>query len=195
LPDLIKLIRATVTAKPGNYIVFFPSYAYLQIAYELYCSTYSPDHVWVQQAEDSRENRQQIIESLNEFGDRLGFAIMGGVYGEGVDYLGDRLIGVIVVGVGLPGQSTEQDLIADHYRHLGLDGYNYAYRYPGFTRVLQTVGRLIRDENDRGVVLLVDDRFTTNTYQSLFPEHWHVETIRSDAEAIAKLKSFWAASN
>ncbi|MGI9318426.1 MAG: ATP-dependent DNA helicase [bacterium] len=195
LPELLDLIRTTVLAKSGNYIVFFPSYAYLQQAYDAYCLKFSSHNVWLQTVEDSREDRQQIIDRMDEPGDRLGFAIMGGVFGEGVDYVGDRLIGVIVVGVGLPGQTIEQDLIADHYRSEGYDGYDYAYRYPGFTRVLQTVGRLIRDEKDRGVVLLVDDRFNTNTYRSLFPEHWRLESIKSGAEATAKISSFWSADS
>ncbi len=125
----------------------------------------------------------------------LGFAIMGGVFGEGVDYQGDRLIGVIIVGVGLPGAGVEQDLIADHYRHKGLDGFDYACRYPGFTRVLQTAGRVIRSEEDKGVVVLVDDRFAQKQYRALYPAHWLPQTVAAAGDLPAALEMFWDAGN
>ncbi|MBX2835618.1 MAG: ATP-dependent DNA helicase [Gammaproteobacteria bacterium] len=195
LEDLVALIGKTVLAKPGNYIVFFPSYAYLQMVHERFVEAYPDCTTWCQRSDSDRGSQLRQLQELEDDGERVGFAIMGGVFGEGVDYIGDRLIGLIVVGVGLPGQSSEQDLIADYYRSKGFDGYDYAYRFPGFTRVMQTVGRLIRHENDRGIVVLVDDRFTTSRYQSLFPEHWNLQRVSSTDQAIQLIQGFWSKSS
>lgn len=191
LTQLIAMIEDAVRAKEGNYIVFFPSYVYLELAHREFVQLHPDIDTWTQNSDLSRAEQQQLLASLDKPGTRVGFAIMGGVFGEGVDYVGDKLIGLIVIGVGLPGISVEQDLISDHYQAVGLDGYDFAYRYPGFTRVLQTVGRLIRDEKDRGIVLLVDDRFNSASYQSLFPAHWRLDAVHSQVEINTKISQFW----
>ena len=121
----------------------------------------------------------------------MGFAILGGKYGEGVDYPGDKLIGVLVVGVGLPGFDEEQALIQDHFEKRGFDGYDFTYRYPGITRVLQTAGRVIRSESDKGVIILIDDRFRDRFYQNIFPEHWSMNRLKDIIQLEQCLKSFW----
>lgn len=190
-PDLINLLSALVKSKSGSYIVFFPSYAYLEQVYAEFTKAYPRIDTWQQPRNADVEERARLLEQLEHSGTRLGFAILGGVFGEGIDYVGDRLIGVVLVGVGLPGLGVEQDLIAECYKGQGLDGFDYAYRYPGFTKVLQTAGRVIRTETDKGVVLLVDDRFNQAFYRGLYPEHWTVETADSLNEIEQKLAQFW----
>lgn len=102
----------------------------------------------------------------------IGFAVMGGVFSEGVDLVGDRLVGVIVVGVGLPQLGVERNMLKDYFNEQGKNGYDYAYVFPGMNKVLQAGGRLIRSETDRGTLVLIDDRYLQTQYQRLLPEEW-----------------------
>ena len=122
---------------------------------------------------------------------KVGFAVLGGVFGEGIDLVGERLIGAIVIGVGMPPPSTERDLIRDYFEERLGTGFDYAYLFPGMNRVLQAIGRVIRSESDRGAVLLIDTRFGEWRYRRLFPECWRPIRVGSDAEISSKLKSFW----
>jgi len=191
LNRLVELVRDVCDAKPGSYLVFLPSFAYLEKLWEAYVAKYPDQQVWKQAQGQSREERQELLTELETSGARLGFVIMGGVFGEGVDYVGDRLIGAIVVGVGLPGLSAEQELMEQHYRESGYDGYDFANRIPGFIRVLQTVGRVIRTESDRGVVVLVDDRFQSPFYRSNFPEHIQLVSCPDRQSWNRRLSAFW----
>lgn len=191
MPDLIALLSTLVESESGNYMVFFPSYAYLEQAYVAFTKKHPTVDTWQQSRGTDVDERSRLLEQLKGQGTRLGFAILGGVFGEGIDYVGDLLIGVVLVGVGLPGLGVEQDLIADCYREQGLDGFDYAYRYPGFTKVLQTAGRVIRTETDRGVIILVDDRFNQAFYRALYPPHWYVELTHSLEDVEHNLASFW----
>ena len=120
--------------------------------------------------------------------------MLGGVYSEGIDLKGDRLIGTAVVGVGLPQVHPEQELLRSYFERKYGMGYPFAYRYPGMNKVLQAAGRVIRSEQDRGVVLLIDSRFTTGAYLALFPGHWRgYRTVRSCAALSHQLQEFWAA--
>ncbi len=180
-----------VSASPGNYMVFLPSYAYLEQAHAHFINAHPQVQTWAQSRHADIQEREQLLAGLSEPGTRLGFAILGGVFGEGVDYVGDLLVGAAIVGVGLPGIGVEQDLIAENYREQGLDGYDYAYRYPGLTKVLQTAGRVIRSESDRGAILLIDDRFNQPAYKALFPEHWRTNPVSSEHELAGFLSKFW----
>ncbi len=193
--DLIKLLHVLLKSKPGNYMVFFPSYAYLEQAHTAFSKKHPTISTWQQPRNADADERARLLAQLDEAGVRLGFAILGGVFGEGIDYVGDALIGVVLVGVGLPGLGVEQDLIADCYRQQGLDGFDYAYRYPGFTKVLQTAGRVIRTETDKGVVMLVDDRFNQAFYRALFPDHWCVESVNTIEDVERDLNGFWESQN
>jgi len=188
---LCELIESVSSAREGNYLVFFPSYAYLSSIYSLFSELYPDRRVWRQYGDEQNEARQAQLLKMETSHTGIGFAVLGGSYGEGVDYPGDKLIGAIVVSVGLPGNGIEQELVAEGYRQAGLDGYDYAYRYPGFTRVQQTVGRGIRTETDRGVVVLVDDRFTHRVYKELYPNHWELQAVKNIADAQQRLQQFW----
>ena len=122
----------------------------------------------------------------------VGFAIIGGAFGEGVDLVSDRLIGVVIVGIGLAKINYESDKIASYFDEIGKRGYNYAYLYPGMNKVMQAVGRLIRTETDRGAALLIDERYMTNEYRSLFRKEWdNYEVVISKDELPDILKSFY----
>jgi DNA excision repair protein ERCC-2 len=145
----------------------------------------------------TEQERQAFLNAFAKKPQRtqIGFAVLGGVFGEGIDLVGDRLIGVVIVGVGLPQISLERDLIAERFSAKGLVGYDYAYRFPGFNRVLQAAGRVIRSETDRGFVLLVDRRFTEARYRQNFPPHWrHAQWVKNEEAIGALIASFWKAA-
>jgi Rad3-related DNA helicase len=192
LPPLLEMIHAVSSCRTGNYLVFFPSYAYLNQAYDAFTALYPDVEVWKQAGDQTREQQQTQLAHLDNPGHRIGFAILGGVFGEGIDYVGERLIGVIVVSPGLPGLDTQTRLISEHYQQQGHDGFDFAYRYPGFTRVLQTVGRLVRDEADSGVAVLVDSRFNQAFYQGLFPAHWQLRRPLDLKDLQNNIERFWA---
>ncbi|MEG2931521.1 MAG: helicase C-terminal domain-containing protein, partial [Ruthenibacterium sp.] len=122
----------------------------------------------------------------------IGFCVLGGVFAEGIDLAGDRLIGSIVVGVGLPQIGPVQDALRDYYTATLGAGFDYAYRYPGMNKVLQAAGRVIRTERDKGMVLLIDSRYQQRAYRDLFPPHWaHCRRVASAAETANALALFW----
>ena len=121
----------------------------------------------------------------------VGFAVMGGIFGEGIDLVGTRLSGAAVVGVGLPAVCLERELIREYFTTRLEQGFEYAYMYPGINRVLQAAGRVIRTETDRGVVLLIDQRYGSGHYHTLLPGHWSPVTIRGHDEFCRELRSFW----
>ena len=122
----------------------------------------------------------------------LGFGVMGGIFGEGVDLVGDRLIGCAIVGVGLPQVNPRQEILRRYYDEQSGTGFDYAYRYPGMNKVLQAAGRVIRTAGDRGVVLLLDDRFARSEYTRLFPRHWqHLKYLNGTEALKEELDRFW----
>ena len=123
----------------------------------------------------------------------VGLAVMGGIFGEGIDLVGERLIGVVVVGVGVPQLGLERDLIKEYFDRQNGSGFAYAYQYPGFNRVLQATGRVIRTEVDRGIIVLIDERFTHTRYRHLFPTHWRgFQVVQNTREIQDQLARFWA---
>ena len=122
----------------------------------------------------------------------VGFAVMGGVFGEGIDLAGDRLTGAAVIGVGLPGICLERNLIRDHFSATHDAGFEFAYMYPGLNRVLQAAGRVIRSDTDRGMVLLIDTRFGTQRYTRLFPCEWQPRRVHSPRQLEQYLHEFRA---
>ena len=125
---------------------------------------------------------------------RIGFAVLGGVFSEGVDLPGSRLIGSIIFGVGLPGLSNEKNIVREYFDTRSDDGcgYDYAYTYPGMNNVLQAAGRVIRTADDSGIVVLADDRYATPKYRALFPAHWQGVQYAGNAKSLAEiLRRFW----
>ena len=125
----------------------------------------------------------------------LAFAVLGGIYSEGVDLKGEKLLGSAIIGTGLPKVGAQQEILRDYYQEKNQMGYDFAYRYPGMNKVLQAAGRVIRSDSDRGVVMLLDDRFAAPSYRRLFPAHWaQARCIFSEEELEAQLADFWGTS-
>jgi DNA excision repair protein ERCC-2 len=174
LADVVGAIDALVQERPGNYLVYLPSYQYLGAVQEQFHSLQPEVPILVQRPGMTEPERESFLAAFaSEHGESLvGFAVLGGVFGESIDLVGERLIGAIIVGVGLPQLCVERDLIRDYFQEKAAAGFDYAYTFPGMNRVLQAVGRIIRTERDRGVVLLIDTRFAEPRYRRLFPRWW-----------------------
>jgi DNA excision repair protein ERCC-2 len=169
-----RTIQQLIKERPGNYLVFLPSYQYMNVVYDQFVQETPNIETIVQNigmAELERESFLATFQSDNK-NPFVGFAVLGGIFSEGVDLKGDRLNGVIVVGVGLPQIGLERNVIKDYFDSIGRNGYEYAYVFPGMNKVLQAGGRLIRSENDRGTIVLIDDRFLYQNYQALLPYEW-----------------------
>ncbi|WP_238651283.1 ATP-dependent DNA helicase [Paenibacillus piscarius] len=163
-----------MAAKKGNYLVFFPSYLYLKNVYEVFTESYPQVRTLLQGSGMSETEREEFLAAFSPDNPEtlLGFAVLGGIFSEGVDLPGDRLNGVMVVGVGLPQVGLERNLLRSYFQAQGRNGFDYAYVYPGMCKVRQAGGRLIRSEEDHGVIILADDRFLQTGYRQLLPEEW-----------------------
>ncbi|EIT84735.1 helicase c2 [Fictibacillus macauensis ZFHKF-1] len=172
--SLVSTLKRTVKEWPGNYLVFFPSYQYMNDVYEAFMQCEIDVATRKQESYMTEEEREAFLMDFQSerSSSLVGFAVMGGIFSEGVDLVGNRLTGVIIVGVGLPQLSLERNLIKDYFGQRGKEGYHYAYTYPGMNKVLQAGGRLIRTESDQGVVVLIDDRFMQPLYQGMLPHEW-----------------------
>jgi DNA excision repair protein ERCC-2 len=190
-------IETICSAQVGNYLVFFPSYAYMTAVLELVKERLPEEQLLIQGRGMTETERETFLDrfSADNSETMIGFAVMGGIFGEGIDLVGERLIGAIVVGVGLPLMGLEGDLIKEYFDKHNGNGFAYAYQYPGFNRVLQATGRVIRTETDRGINVLIDERFTHTRYRRLFPAHWRgFQVIQSEDEIKDHLKRFWSQS-
>lgn len=168
------LIAETVASKRGNYIVYFPSYAYLRLVQTQLEESLLP-MLWVQTPQMDEKDREAFFETFSSGASpRLGLCVLGGLFSEGIDLPGDRLIGVMVIGVGLPTPSQKQTAIQQRYDELFGAGFHFACRIPGIQKVLQAGGRVIRSETDQGVLVLVDDRYRQPVYRTLLPAHWQL---------------------
>ncbi len=188
-------VAAVCATRQGNYLVFFPSYAYLTAVLELLKERLPENQLLVQDRAMAEVQREAFLAHFSSGSHEtlVGLAVMGGIFGEGIDLVGDRLIGVVVVGVGVPQLGLERDLIKGYFDQQGGSGFAYAYQYPGFNRVLQATGRVIRTDTDRGVIVLIDERFTHARYRQLFPAHWRgFQVVQNTAEMKNKLERFWS---
>ncbi|SIS80410.1 ATP-dependent DNA helicase [Salimicrobium salexigens] len=168
--DVSDSLKKQTETWPGNHLFFFPSYSYLELIHS-YAKEWGKEIV-VQERNMDEERKSEFLAQFTEESEIIGFAVLGGVFSEGVDLKGDRLRGVAVVGVALPPRDIEKELIHRYFENQDRNGYNYAYVYPGMNKVLQAGGRLIRSEEDHGVLQFIDDRFMTPVYRGLLPEEW-----------------------
>ncbi|AOT71105.1 ATP-dependent DNA helicase [Geosporobacter ferrireducens] len=192
--SIAQYIYETVCGKKGNYMVYFPSYKYMQEVAAIFQEQYPHMTVIVQQNGMSEEERKAFLENFQpgRSDALIGFAVMGGIFSEGVDLTGERLIGAIIVGVGLPQICLETDIIREYFQKKNQQGFEFAYMYPGMNKVLQAAGRVIRTEEDQGVILLIDERFTTSRYQQIFPMEWrNCLRIKALARLKKALEEFW----
>ena len=192
---IVSYIAAAVSARPGNYMVYFPSYAYLEKVYELFHKKYPQVGTVVQTQGMTYAEREAFIASFKPDEERLriGFCVLGGSFSEGVDLPGRCLIGAVIIGVGIPGLSNERGIMTEYYDETREgEGYAYAYTYPGMNHVLQAAGRVIRRPDDKGVVVLIDDRYMSAPYLRLYPAHWENMAAVGDPYSLAEqLRRFW----
>lgn len=197
---ILSYLYQMTKARQGNYIVFFPSYQYLLSVYHLLerekknGKTDSDLTVIVQSSHMTEEEREKFLAEFERKreGSLAAFCVMGGLFSEGIDLKEDRLIGVMVVGTGLPMVCTEQEILRDYFEEKEQAGFAFSYQYPGMNKVMQAAGRVIRTACDKGVILLLDDRFLQRDYRELFPREWE------DAKAVtlrslpSQLQAFWS---
>lgn len=185
-------IEEFVAARPGNYMVFFPSYAFLENVYEQ-ITVPEQTEILLQNASMRESEKEEFLAAFDTANDHtlVGFCVMGGMFGEGIDLKEDRLIGTAIVGTGLPQVCHERELFKQYYDAKKGNGFDYAYLYPGINKVFQAGGRVIRTLNDRGVILLLDERFTGRSYLELFPREWVPYEITNKEGMKEILHAFW----
>jgi DNA excision repair protein ERCC-2 len=184
---LTELIARILRSRSGNYLVFFPSHEYMNRVLEQFGERF-PEFDTIAQTRDMDEDSREAFIARFDAGPICGFAVMGGIFSEGIDLKGHRLIGAIVVGVGLPQIGVERDMVKNFFPE---SGFEFAYQYPGIIKVLQTAGRVIRDEDDQGILCLVDRRYLERRYQALLPEEWQCHQSTDVDDLAMQLTGFW----
>ncbi len=194
---MAEYILQMLLGKKGNYLVFFPSYRMMedisQILEEKLEKNNSKVRCLYQTPSMSEQEREEFLEKFQEEGEETlaGFCVVGGIFSEGIDLAGKKLIGAAIVGTGLPQVGSEREILKEYYDKKGNMGFAYAYRYPGMNKVLQAAGRVIRTKTDKGVVLLLDERFLQHSYQELFPPEWQGYEVCTVSQVGEKIKRFW----
>lgn len=158
-------------------MAFLPSFDYLYKVYSRYVEMYGEKGTIIQEENLSEIKKEEFLKAFNEDNNIIGFTVVGGMFSEGVDLPGDKLIGAIIVGVGFPMVSIENNIIAEYFDSSGFD---YSYTYPGINKVLQSAGRVIRTENDKGRILLIDRRYTDSKYKFILPNEWEIKEFIFD---------------
>lgn len=192
---IAEVISAAASARVGNYMVYLPSYNFLSAIHEAFNMLCPDVRTAVQRRSANEKERCDFLSLFSAESENtlVGFCVLGGVYSEGIDLVGNRLIGSIIVGTGIPQLSLERGILQEYYENTRECGFDYAYVYPGINRVLQAAGRVIRSENDKGIAVLIDDRFAGAQYRKLFPEHWRGLKFVGDTRSLSTLLGrFWS---
>ena len=179
-------------------MVFSPSFAYSEAIYEAFKKKYPKIKSILQKPSMNASQKNEFLKSFSEDEDKylVAFSVLGGIFSEGIDLTGDKLIGAVVVGIGMPQLSFEREAIAEYYTDKMDSGIEYAYLYPGMNRVLQAAGRVIRTETDKGVIVLIDDRFNDPLYRKSAPKLWGKMKFLPNAKVLKEiLERFWSESN
>lgn len=190
-------IFRVVKAKMGNYLIFFPSYRFMEDVYQEFTQLLASDEeemeLVIQQKHMDEEERENFLRAFEMGREKslIGFGVLGGIFSEGIDLTNEKLIGTLIIGTGLPQVCNEREILKSYFDQKGLYGFDYAYRYPGMNKVLQAAGRVIRTEDDRGVILLLDERFQKEKGKEIFPKEWaDCERCRLDIVE-EKIRLFW----
>ena len=188
-------LNEMIQSRKGNYMAFFPSYRLMQDVYAVYEELYADENVTclIQESAMREQEREEFLEAFAKDNEKtlVGFCIMGGIFSEGIDLDGEKLIGAAVVGAGIPQVGPERELLKQYFDRSGENGFDYAYRYPGMNKVLQAAGRVIRTTEDTGVILLLDERFRNREYRELFPREWEDCRIVQRSSLPEVIHSFW----
>ena len=192
--NIVQSLNSMIEAKKGNYLFFFPSYGYLKQIKEAFETAHPEVKTITQVGNMNNDERQDFLNQFqkNPQETLVAFCVLGGIFSEGIDLQGDRLIGVAIVSVGLPGLSAENNLIRDYYDAENGHGFEYAYQMPGLNNVLQAAGRLIRSSHDSGIILLLDQRFASSRYTKFYPQHWqNYQRVASVQQLTQAVDNFW----
>ena len=171
IDKLCEIIKRFIEEEVGNYMIFLPSYEYLKKVYSRYIELYGEEGTIIQGESLTEAEKEEFLSNFYEGANISAFCVIGGMFSEGIDLPGKKLIGSIIIGVGFPKISNETNIIKDYFNE---EGFDYAYVYPGINKVMQALGRVIRREDDQGRVLLIDDRYFTRKYINLLPRDWQV---------------------
>ena len=189
-----RYIAVMAEQKKGNYMAFFPSYRFLEEVHTCFleCVDHEVDSI-CQVSYMDEEQREEFLEEFEREREKslVAFCVMGGIFSEGIDLTEDKLIGAVIAGTGLPQVCTEREILKQYFNAADMDGFDYAYLYPGMNKVLQSAGRVIRTESDRGVILLLDDRFRAMRYREVFPREWQQYQLGSVKNLEQEIRTFW----
>lgn len=189
-----RYIAVMAEQKKGNYMAFFPSYCFLEEVHTCFleCVNQEVDSI-CQVSYMDEEQREEFLEEFEREREKslVAFCVMGGIFSEGIDLTEDKLIGAVIAGTGLPQVCTEREILKQYFNAADMDGFDYAYLYPGMNKVLQSAGRVIRTESDRGVILLLDDRFREMRYREVFPREWQQYQLGSVKNLEQEIRTFW----
>ncbi len=195
---IAEYIYEVVRQRHGNYMVFLPSHLFLEQVYRCFMEGYYQADFMeciVQEDYMSEAKREEFLLRFHqEAADAsvlIGFCVMGGIFSEGIDLKRDSLIGAVIVGTGIPQVGCERELLKQHFDAQGENGFDYAYRYPGMNKVLQSAGRVIRTAEDIGVVALLDERFLEPQYRRMFPREWSQYEVVSVSGIAGRVERFW----
>ncbi|MDT2736561.1 helicase C-terminal domain-containing protein [Enterococcus pseudoavium] len=194
IPKIAASIEGLVKTKTGNYLVFFPSFQYLDQVADYFHDVYPEYEIQIQGSKLNEQEREEFLAAFVPQPEKtlIGFCVLGGIFSEGIDLVGERLIGTVVVGVGLPQVNHEQELIKDYYDEKQKQGFSYAYQLPGMNKVIQAAGRVIRTMEDQGIILLLDQRYLNPHYQNLLPVNWADRQVLFGPNAVSQAaQAFW----
>ncbi len=175
MPAIVDLIGVQYARRAGNYLAFFSSFDYLQQAFDAFRARFPDTPAWAQTRGMDEGARADFLARFTDHGSGIGFAVLGGAFGEGIDLEGERLVGAFVATLGLPQLNPFNEEVRARMDASFGNGYDYTYLFPGLRKVVQAAGRVIRTPQDRGVVILMDDRFARADVQSLLPQWWKLE--------------------
>lgn len=187
-------IVTIVSKRKGNYMVFCPSYKMLEEISEQFLAKSVGDYdVILQQSGMSEQEREEFLQEFEKAREKslVAFCVMGGVFSEGIDLTEEKLIGAIIIGVGLPQIGNEREVMKRYFDETGRDGFAFSYLYPGMNKVIQSAGRVIRTKNDEGVIALLDERFVRRDYKKTFPREWSDGKVCNQQSVERLLDDFW----
>ena len=190
---IARYIVSAAEGKKGNYMAFFPSYKVMREVYDCFREQAEEIESVIQSQNMSESEREEFLSLFEAEREKslVGFCVMGGIFSEGIDLTEDRLIGAVIVGTGLPQVCNDREIVRKYFEQHGMPGFDYAYLFPGMNKVLQSAGRVIRTEKDRGMILLLDDRFQQRQYRETFPREWQgIRTCSADSLP-GYLEEFW----
>ena len=187
-------IQQVLRAKKGNYLIFFPSYRFMEDVYEQFLAVNEQEADCMMQSGNMNEaDREEFIQEFSNPREKslAAFCVLGGIFSEGIDLKEDLLIGVLIVGTGLPQICNQREILKEYYQEENGQGFDYAYQYPGMNKVLQAAGRVIRTASDRGIIGLLDERFLRSDYRQLFPREWSQYEVHTLDSLPGALEAFW----